>query len=103
MAAYAFFEVSIHPDPSPADVAAYERYRAVVPQLIEQYGGRYLARAWAGEALEGASAGDRFHLVEFPDAESAQRFWTSPEYLAEKAGRDGAASVRAIVIAPPRS
>ena len=94
------FELTLVDDPSPAAVAAYEHYRAVVPDLIAAHGGRYLARAWHGTALEGAPAGDRFHLLEFPDGDAARRFWSSPEYLALKAGRDGAVSVRAVLIEP---
>ena len=101
MPAYAFFELVLHDDPSPEALAAYERYRVAVPRLIERHGGRYLVRAWPGTALEGAPAGDRFHLVEFPDAAAAEAFWTSPDYLAVKHGREGAVSVRAVLVTPP--
>ena len=100
MTVYALFEVTLLDDPSADAVAAYERYRAAVPELIAAHGGRYLARAATGTALEGRAAGDRFHLLEFPDAEAAQAFWSSPEYLALKPGRDGAVSVRAVLIEP---
>ena len=95
------FEVTLQPDPSPEALAAYDEYRAAVPALIAAAGGRYLARAWAGEALEGAAAGDRFHLIEFPDADAARGFWTSPDYLALKHRRAGAADVRAVLLLPP--
>jgi uncharacterized protein (DUF1330 family) len=101
MPAYAVFEVVLQPDPTPEAIAAYDAYRAAVPSLIEAAGGRYLARAWAGEALEGSSAGDRFHLIEFPDADAARRFWSSPDYLAIKDGRADAADVRAVLLVPP--
>lgn len=94
------FEVSMLDDPSTDAVAAYARYRAAVPELIAAHGGRYLARAATGTALEGDQAGDRFHLLEFPDAEAARAFWSSPEYLALKPGRAGAVSVRAVLIEP---
>ena len=97
---YAVFELTLVPDPTPEAVAAYDHYRTVVPELIAAHGGRYLARAAAGSALEGAPAGDRFHLLEFPDGDAARAFWASPEYLALKHGRDGAVSVRAVLIEP---
>lgn len=100
MPVYAMFEITLLPDPSPEDQAAYEHYRSVVPGMIAEHGGVYLARAWNGEALEGAPAGDRFHLLEFPDAEAARGFWESPEYRALKHGRDGAVSVRAVLLHP---
>jgi uncharacterized protein (DUF1330 family) len=98
MAAYAFFEVRLTPDPSPEALAAYDRYRAAVPAMVEAHGGRYLARAWSGEALEGAPAADRFHLIEFPTADHARAFWSSPEYLEIVGLRGDAADVRAVLI-----
>lgn len=94
------FELTLIDDPTPDAVAAYEQYRAAVPDLIAAHGGTYLARAWSGEALEGTAAGDRFHLLAFPDADAARSFWSSPEYRDLKHGRDGAVSVRAILIEP---
>lgn len=94
------FEVTLLHDPAPEAVAAYERYRSAVPDLIAAHGGTYLARAWCGEALEGPGAGDRFHLLEFPDAATARSFWDSPEYRRLKQGRDGAVAVRAVLIEP---
>ena len=95
------FEVTLRPDPTEEALAAYEEYRAAVPALVAAFGGRYLAHAWAGEALEGARAGDRFHLLEFPDADAARAFWTSPDYLAIQHRRAGAADVRAVLLVPP--
>lgn len=92
------FEVVLRPDATEEALAAYAEYRSQVPAMIEAAGGRYLARAWSGEALEGAAAGDRFHLLEFPDADTARRFWQSPEYLAIKHLRGDAADVRAVLI-----
>jgi uncharacterized protein (DUF1330 family) len=100
MPAYALFELVLRPDPTDEDLRAYETYRAAVPALIERHGGRYLARGWTGEALEGGPAGDRYHLVEFPDADAARTFWTCPDYLGIKDLRGGAVEVRAILLAP---
>lgn len=100
MPAYALFEVTINADADEAAQRDYERYRAAVPAIIEQYGGRYLARAWAGFDVDGGPAGDRFHLIEFPDADRARAFWASPEYAAISHLRHGSASVRAVVLHP---
>lgn len=97
---YAVFEVDVDVDAGPDAVADYERYRAAVPELIERFGGRYLARAVPGRALEGAPTRGRWHLVEFPSAADAEAFWSCPEYEALKPLRDGAATVRAILLAP---
>lgn len=101
MPAYAFFEVRLAADPSPEAIAAYDRYRAAVPAMVEAHGGRYLARAWQGQALEGAEAADRFHLIEFPTANDARAFWSSPDYLAIVGLRGDAADVRAVLIEQP--
>jgi uncharacterized protein (DUF1330 family) len=99
--AYAFFEVTLLPDPTPEAVAAYDRYRAAVPAMVERHGGRYLARAWSGEALEGTPAADRFHLIEFPDADAARAFWAAPEYREITSLRGDAVDVRAVLIEQP--
>lgn len=100
MTVYALFEVTLRADADERAIADYERYRAAVPALIEQAGGRYMARGWAGEALEGGAAGDRFHLVEFETADAARAFWASPDYRAIQPLRADAAEVRAILIEP---
>ncbi len=101
MAVYAVFEVELLTDPSPHDADGYERYRTAVPELIARFGGRYLVRAGTGTALEGRPTTGRWHLVVFPDAESAQQFWNCPEYLAFKPLRAGAADVRAVLVEHP--
>lgn len=96
MSVYAVFEVDVHH----ADSDAYAAYRAAVPALIEQFGGRYLARAATGRALEGAPTSARWHLVEFPSAEAASAFWSSREYADLKVLRADAVSVRAVLVEP---
>jgi uncharacterized protein (DUF1330 family) len=93
---FAVFEVDVH-DPG-SD--AYSAYRAAVPALIEKFGGRYMARAATGRALEGAPTTGRWHLVEFPSAEAADAFWSSPEYAELKVLRADAVSVRAVLVEP---
>jgi uncharacterized protein (DUF1330 family) len=93
---YAVFEVDVR-DP---DSDAYAAYRAAVPALIDHFGGSYLARAATGRALEGAPTTARWHLVEFPSAEAADAFWSSPEYAELKALRADAVSVRAVLVEP---
>ncbi|MDQ3737768.1 MAG: DUF1330 domain-containing protein [Actinomycetota bacterium] len=95
------FEVNVVEHPAAEAAAGYGAYRAAVAQLIERFGGRYLVRAGHGRALEGRQTHGRWHLIEFPDAESAQRFWDCPEYAALKPLRSGAADVRAVLVEPP--
>ena len=100
MPAFALFELTFVDDPRPEDLAGYDRYRSEVVGLIASHGGRYLARAWNGIALEGRPAGDRFHLVELPDAGAAHAFWSDPDYLALVPLRAGLVDVRAVLIEP---
>jgi len=62
------------------DPERYPRYRAQVPQVLAQYGGRFLVRAGAVHPLEGDLGLDRFVVIEFPSLEAARRFYDSPEY-----------------------
>jgi uncharacterized protein (DUF1330 family) len=101
MTVYAVFEVRLKHDAGPDDLAAYDEYRAAVPAMIAEAGGRYLVRAGSGEAIEGAPAGDRFHLIEFDNAEGLHRVWQSEAYRALKIKRAGAVDVRAVLISPP--
>jgi len=62
------------------DPAGFERYRAVVPRVVEQYGGRYLVRGGSVEALEGEWTVPRLVILEFESAERARQFYHSREY-----------------------
>jgi uncharacterized protein (DUF1330 family) len=62
------------------DPERYSPYRAQVPAIIAQYGGRYLVRAGTVQPLEGKLGFDRFVVIEFPSLEAAKRFYESPEY-----------------------
>ncbi len=74
MAAYLIANITI------TNLERYEPYRAQVPAVIEQYGGRYLIRAGAVHPTEGDLGLDRFVVIEFPSLEGARRFYDSPEY-----------------------
>jgi uncharacterized protein (DUF1330 family) len=81
MAAYVLAEVEVtNPD-------GYKEYTAQVPATIARYGGRFLVRGGASEALEGEWPKIRRVILEFPDVETAKRWWNSPEYEKPKAIR----------------
>jgi len=102
MSVIAVFEVQPNPNATDAELKNYDEYRSKVPALIASYGGRYLVRAGSGEAIEGMPAAARWHVIEFPDEAAAKAFWSSPEYVALKPLRKGAADVRAVLVSPPR-
>jgi uncharacterized protein (DUF1330 family) len=78
------------------DEAAYARYRDAAPAIIASFGGRYLVRGGPHEAPEGP-ARSRHVVLEFPDFDTAKRFYHSDAYQA--ALEDGlAGSVRELVL-----
>jgi uncharacterized protein (DUF1330 family) len=62
------------------DPETYRKYTAHTPGLIRKYGGRFLVRGGAVEAVEGPPFGDRLVLLEFPSKEVVREFYNSPEY-----------------------
>ena len=97
MAAYVLAEVEVtNPD-------GYKEYTAHVPATIARYGGRFLVRGGPSEALEGDWSKVRRVIIEFPDVETAKRWWNSPEYEKPKAMRRANSKGRLILLegAPP--
>jgi uncharacterized protein (DUF1330 family) len=66
------------------DPAGYERYKRLVLDTMLPFGGRFLVRGATPEILEGSWRPERLVILEFPDPESARRWWASPEYAAAK-------------------
>jgi uncharacterized protein (DUF1330 family) len=62
------------------DQARYDEYRAQVPAVISQYGGRFLVRGGAVTPVEGDPGLARLVIVEFGDMAALRRFYDSPEY-----------------------
>ena len=74
MAAYLVGEIEV------TNPAGLEPYRAAVGETITRYGGRFLVRGGATKLKEGDTEPKYVVIVEFPDAASLERWWTSPEY-----------------------
>ena len=92
MAAYLIVDCEV------TDPARYEEYKKLAPAAIAAYGGRYVARGGATAVLEGDWQPKRVVVLEFPDADAAQRFYASPEYGAARAVRTGAARMNMILV-----
>ena len=92
MAAYVIAEIEV------TDPQAYEAYRARTPGVIAQYGGRFIVRGGAAEALEGEGRPGRLVVVEFADMAAARRFYESPEYQAIIPLRQKASKGRLILV-----
>ena len=62
------------------DPLGYDAYRSRTGAVIERFGGRLLVRGGNLHLLEGEPDFSRLVIIEFPDSDSAQSFYDSPEY-----------------------
>lgn len=76
----------------------YGQYLKVTPGVIEQYGGRFIARGGEMVTLEGPEETKRLVLLEFPSMERAKAWYHSEEYQNAKKIRAGAATASFIAI-----
>lgn len=80
------------------DAATYEEYKAAVTPIIVQYGGHYLARGGASEAVEGDKVKGRVAILEFPSVAAAKAFLDSDVYQPIAAIRHKSATSRLILV-----
>ncbi len=92
MPAYVIVETDIH------DPEQYDLYRAASPAAVDAGGGRFVARGGELAVLEGDWHPSRIVILEFPDLETAKRWYESPEYQEAKALREGAANLRMVAV-----
>ncbi len=74
MPAYVIADVQV------TDPAGYEPYRPLAGASIARFGGRFVVRGGKADLLEGAPAPERIVVIEFPDADTARRWYFSDEY-----------------------
>lgn len=74
------------------------KYREKVPAIIEKYNGKYLVRGGDSKLLEGDFFKHRIVLVEFPDRESAEKFYHSEEYAPIKQMRLEAGNNSSVIV-----
>jgi len=92
MAAYIVVDIIVH------DPGRYADYKAAVPPIIAQYGGRYLTRGGAVEVMEGDWQPSRLVILEFPDADAARAFLNAPEYADLRALRQATTTTQMILV-----
>ena len=92
MAAYLVVDIEV------TDPAQFEEYRKLAPAAIAKYGGRYLIRGGAYEAIEGDWKPQRLTVVEFESMEKAKAFYNSPEYQVAIKARKGAANFKLLLV-----
>ncbi|SEP04124.1 Uncharacterized conserved protein, DUF1330 family [Methylobacterium sp. ap11] len=76
---------------------AYKNYVAANGAAFAKFGGRFLVRGGAFEAVSGTSRA-RNVVIEFPSHDQALACWNSPEYQAARAKQEGGADIDLIVI-----
>jgi uncharacterized protein (DUF1330 family) len=64
------------------DPEAYKKYTSEVPAQLAAWGGRFLIRGPQPEVLEGDWPIQRLVVLEFPDKDTARRFYDSEGYQA---------------------
>ena len=79
------------------DPAGFEEYRKQVSATIQKYGGRYVVRGGATQALEGDRPG-RLVVLEFSSVEQARRWYDSEEYRGPKALRIKTTRSRVVLV-----
>ncbi len=62
------------------DEDTYTAYRSANPDIVNQYGGRYVALGGQVEVLEGDWHPRRTVIIEFPDMAALKSFYDSEEY-----------------------
>jgi uncharacterized protein (DUF1330 family) len=92
MPAYVIADVEV------TDPAGFEEYRKQVPATVAKYGGRFLVRGGALEAVEGEWRPKRLVVVEFPSLQDAKRWYDSTEYKGPKALRQRTAKTKILLV-----
>ena len=92
MKAYIIVDVNI------TNPTRYEDYRKLTPASLVPYDGKFIVRGGATETLEGEWLPGRVVVLEFPSAEKAKAWWSSPGYAPAKAIRQSASDTRMILV-----
>jgi uncharacterized protein (DUF1330 family) len=80
------------------DWTRYREYTKATPEVIAQYGGKFIVRGGDIVTLEGEAENRRLVIIEFPTLKQAQEFYDSPEYTKVKQLRIGASSGQFIAV-----
>jgi uncharacterized protein (DUF1330 family) len=63
------------------DEAKFEEYKTKARPMVARYGGRYLTKGGSHRLLEGGHwKPERVIIIEFPDMDTLDRWYNSPEY-----------------------
>ena len=88
MPAYIIAEIQV------TDPTAYDGYRPLAAASIARFGGRFAVRGGKVDLLEGGPEPERIVVIEFPDADTARRWYHSEEYQSALKIRRGKTRLR---------
>ena len=84
MSAYVIYQGDI------TDETAYEKYKGLASQAVENHGGTYLVRGGAWTSLEGDEPPTRTVVIRFDSVEAAKQWYDSSEYVEARPLRQAA-------------
>ncbi len=73
MTAYSIVRIDVH------DPEEYGKYASIATRAIEEYGGKFLVRGGKYHHIEGSSK-ERNVIIQWPDVETAKKFYYSDLY-----------------------
>ncbi len=80
------------------DPDIYANYRTANPDIVNKFGGRYVALGGDIKVLEGDWQPHRTVIIEFPDMDAIAAFYDSPEYTELRKIRWQSADSRLVAI-----
>jgi uncharacterized protein (DUF1330 family) len=92
MSAYIIADIQV------TDPVAYDDYRPLAAASIARFGGRFIVRGGKVDLLEGEPQPERIVVIEFPDADTARRWYQSEEYQAALKIRQAASRGRVLLV-----
>ena len=92
MSAYMIAQIDV------TDLEEFKKYAALAGAVTEKFGGKYLARGGATEALENYETGDRVVIIEFPDLVTARAWYESDDYQSARKIREDAAVGKFLIV-----
>jgi len=92
MSAYIIADIQV------TDPVAYDDYRPLAAASVARFGGRFTVRGGKVDLLEGGPQPERIVVIEFPDADTARRWYQSEEYQAALKIRQAASRGRVLLV-----
>jgi uncharacterized protein (DUF1330 family) len=80
------------------DPVAYGDYRPRAAASVMRFGGRFIVRGGNVDLLEGEPQPERIVVIEFPDLDTARRWYQSEEYQSALKIRQAASRGRVILV-----